>query len=582
MLDAADGSAVWRLPMRRLAQAAGAGFEPFLFSHAGWRRDGMLVLASSTHVFEVDPRSGDVVEAVPWPEPVTPGATFHVWPDGRVSFGGEEGSTPMIFDPDRPRLDVVEPGGVVMASSPSGDRILTSTETAAGVVLRIHDSRTLRPVSPPLPANGFALHARWSDDASTLAVAVDDTVQIRDGRTGEELSQVGRPQRRLDGGRLRRPPGHDALVRRARRHRGRHGPHRAAQRDPAGAAGCGAPRRDVGRGSDLAVTVRWTEEAFPARLIDTETRGGPLRGPADDGPGRLLLQVASVGLTPDGRLALGGVEAFTEGPEGFAPVEDSGHLVLWETEDGSVREVIDLPWPVYGVDVTPDSTTAVVQGRGGYALVDLETGVVEHQAELAPMSWVDVLGTVEVSPSGRLAALGRDSDIVLVDVATGEVVAETTYDDEVAFVSFAWARDERSLAAGGFSGRISFLSGSDLGSVAPRRQVSAGFVIDLEASPVDGVVASMGSEGDVRLWDSATWQPYGEPVLDDRTWGLLRFLEDGTLEVLYEAGERFTVRTRPEAWLAAACAAANRDLTADESAVVRPGLEPRSTCADAA
>jgi hypothetical protein len=33
-------------------------------------------------------------------------------------------------------------------------------------------------------------------------------------------------------------------------------------------------------------------------------------------------------------------------------------------------------------------------------------------------------------------------------------------------------------------------------------------------------------------------------------------------------------------WLERACRAANRDLTPEESAIVRPGLPLRSTCAD--
>lgn len=582
LLDADDGSVLWRLPVSRLRRAAGAGFEPFLFSHAGWRRDGALVLASASHVFEVDPRTGEVVGAVAWPEPVMPGATFHVWPDGRVSFGGEEGSVPTIFDPERPQLDVDEPGGVVLASSPSGDRILTSTETAAGLVLRIHDSGTLRPMSPPLPANGFALHARWSGDASTLAVSVDDTVQIRDGRTGEEMDEVSahsgasmevgfagpRETMLWSAGRDGTAVGVDLTGRRS-----------VIRSTPVEARPHGGTAAED---ADLAVTVRWTEGAFPARLLDTAT-GDDLFGDLPmTGLGECICQVAAVGLTPDGRLALGGTEEFAEGPEGFAPVEDSGHLVVWDTSDGTVADVIDLPWPVYGVDATPDSASAVVQGRTGVAVVDLATGEVKHEMELPQMEWIDVLGSVEVSPSGELAVLGRGSEVVVVDVASGEVRAQRVVDDEVAFVSFAWSDDGASVAAGGFSGRVSFLSASDLGTVAPRRQVSAGFVIDLEASPVDGVVASMGSEGDVRLWDSATWQPYGQPVLDDRTWGLLSFTDSGELQVFYESGERHTVETSRDAWLAAACATANRDLTADESAVVRPGVPPRPTCDDVA
>ena len=46
----------------------------------------------------------------------------------------------------------------------------------------------------------------------------------------------------------------------------------------------------------------------------------------------------------------------------------------------------------------------------------------------------------------------------------------------------------------------------------------------------------------------------------------------------FSDGTRSVVSVEPRAWIEAACAVAARDLTADEWAVVRPGVEPHSTC----
>ena len=103
--------------------------------------------------------------------------------------------------------------------------------------------------------------------------------------------------------------------------------------------------------------------------------------------------------------------------------------------------------------------------------------------------------------------------------------------------------------------------------------------MDVEASPDGRMMATVGSDGDVTLWDVATWRPYGQPVLDDRDQGFLSFAPDSSaLRVDYEEGTRTTIDIHPADWVTAACVAANRDLTSDESAIIRPGLDPRPTC----
>ena len=50
------------------------------------------------------------------------------------------------------------------------------------------------------------------------------------------------------------------------------------------------------------------------------------------------------------------------------------------------------------------------------------------------------------------------------------------------------------------------------------------------------------------------------------------------LRMLVEDGVLRSVDVAPQAWVERACAVANRQLTEDEFAVVRPGHEWRATC----
>ena len=81
------------------------------------------------------------------------------------------------------------------------------------------------------------------------------------------------------------------------------------------------------------------------------------------------------------------------------------------------------------------------------------------------------------------------------------------------------------------------------------------------------------------LWDAVTWRPYGKPLADNHGWGVLGFSADSDrLRVLYEDHTLLDMSVREDDWIATACRLANRDLTPEESAVIRPGAPLRSTC----
>jgi WD40 repeat protein len=252
---------------------------------------------------------------------------------------------------------------------------------------------------------------------------------------------------------------------------------------------------------------------------------------------------------------------------------------------GEVRAVVPTPWPVYGVDSADDGTRAVVLGGGGWGVLDLtdltRRDSLDVTADLDPWTRMGT-GTslAEVAPDGdRVALLGTES-VMLVDLDTTEVLERRTIESEPNVVqSAAWTPDGSALAVGTTAGWFHVLDGDGLEPLAPRRQVTSGVLTNVEVSPDGTTAATIGPEGDVTLWDTATWRPYGQPLFDDQVTGFLHFSRDGErLEAWLNDGTRSVVSVEPRAWIEAACAIAARDLTTDEWAVVRPGVEPRSTC----
>jgi len=238
---------------------------------------------------------------------------------------------------------------------------------------------------------------------------------------------------------------------------------------------------------------------------------------------------------------------------------------------------------VWGLAVTPDGKRVVANGRFGYAVLDIASArLLGEVTPLGEMANPDLTSGAEVSPDGRWAALARNGEVVLVDVATGRVArrARVTEGEQVV-QAIAWTADSSTIWAGTDAGWLNFIDAETLQARAPRRLLTGGWVVDLEPSRDGKIMASVGSDGDITLWDTSSSKPYGQPVTDDRPSAWLTFPEDGrTLRAFFGNKEMVDIAVQPQAWVAAACRAANRNLSPDESAVILPGEAPKPTCPD--
>jgi DNA-binding SARP family transcriptional activator/outer membrane protein assembly factor BamB len=569
--DDESGRTRWSMRPDDVARVVGEG-EPGLLD-AVWLADGRVAVLTPTHLVTAAP-GGRALRASALGTDAPPGL-LRAWPDGRLSY-----EAPLdvghVLDPDRPGA-VRTLGFSVASVSPDGGLVLTADRSRPDRVrLRLRDSRTFEPRGQEMTVTSFDDGVDWALDGRTFVLGAGERAQLRDRRgqlldefTGAHSGAVMAPVVAGDDRAFLWSAGRDGLL----------------STWTLGDGGGLWSSTDLGTspfsgqasldGSRVVALDYVETDLNLAHLVDPRsgTASEPLPMPAG-----CRCQPWAVAMAGDGSVAVGAVHEVVRG----RLVEDRGSLAVWDADSGELLHAVALPWAPVGVGVTPDGARAVVNGLAGVALVDLREGVVVGQPlALAPLGGPE--GVTRVSGDGSTAALARDGEVVLVDVETGAEVVSRPLASRSATAQGAtgmgWAAGR--LVVGGLDGRLLFLDGRSLAPVAPPREVSAGFVVDVVE--VDGVVATLGTDGDVRLWDPATWSPIGLPVTEENVPGFLSG-HDGVLRAWFEGGSLGTTgRVRdleldPAGWVARACAVAGRQLSDDEWDVIHPGRSWRETC----
>jgi WD40 repeat protein len=239
-------------------------------------------------------------------------------------------------------------------------------------------------------------------------------------------------------------------------------------------------------------------------------------------------------------------------------------------------------------------------------------------------------GAMAFSPDGRRLAVGTVKGVLtMLDSSTGRVLAERTVDSAGYLRALRWSRDGTLLYEGGGDGVLRFLDpatlkpekavpltasgslalnfvvpvprttllavGGDAGQIffvdAGRRTVvgeplaaTGAQLLALALSPDGTVVAGVGWDGALRLWDVASGRAIGPPLeAHDGYTRSIAWLDQKHLLTggsrTGRGGDVISWDMSPSDWVRRACDLAGRDLSRAEWARYLSGQPYRRTCA---
>jgi WD40 repeat protein len=258
----------------------------------------------------------------------------------------------------------------------------------------------------------------------------------------------------------------------------------------------------------------------------------------------------------------------------FATIDDDGLVHVWDATSASLvteRQVMP-PAPEAAIDYTPDGENLVVAAVRGTSEARVAEGVATVfmlDAETlepvgTPVNPAQLPVAVSAGPDGRVViAVDREGRFAVVDLVDGKVLQEGVLSLQPSSVEIS--SDGQRAVVIGTNAEVGILDLEDGEWVsppvrAPRESANfASYTADGERVVVGG------RNGATSLWDGRTGQLLASISADTSEVVRPTILDDGYTAMLTAPdGSAFTWDTRPESWVATACAIAGRNLTDDE------------------
>lgn len=268
--------------------------------------------------------------------------------------------------------------------------------------------------------------------------------------------------------------------------------------------------------------------------------------------------------SPDGRL--------------LAVAGDKGELGLWDARTlAPVRRLEGLRGWTQAVAFSPDGRLVAagdISGDSRLLIWAVGSGrQTAIESDFPPTQ-------LEFSPDGRLlAAAGRERGVEVRDVASGRLVGKPPLDEMARSVAFS--PNGKLLFVGQVNGTGTFFSTEDWKPAGPGIRGHGQRILNARFTPDGRTLATSSADGTVQLWDVASRQSIGAPLVVQRDVFVAGVMSrDGSyLYALPTGTEGMRLALMPRLWRDLACQIAGRELTEREWEEVLPERPYRKVCA---
>ncbi|KAH0828968.1 WD40-repeat-containing domain protein [Lanmaoa asiatica] len=191
-----------------------------------------------------------------------------------------------------------------------------------------------------------------------------------------------------------------------------------------------------------------------------------------------------------------------DGTKIISSTDGGGSIKVWDVESRALVKEWSHPWEYPEVAISPDDRLVAI-GNRPVVIYTMEGSQVNDPIEVDHLVW-----SLCFSPDGDKLACGTSEGIFVYDVKTGTLLIGHVHEDCVECV--LWSRDGSRLISGNETICCwSYATGKPFG---PPWTGHDDEIFSLSLSPDGSILASASRDRTVRLWDTTSGDPIGQPL----------------------------------------------------------------------